>query len=271
MNANNPSAIVTVNGSEKKIYDNNQIFLNPDDNFEIRFFNPLSEKLGIEIIFNGQKKTNSLLVLNPGEDITIDRFIDDNEKMKFSTYFVDSGNAAAVEAIKSNGSVQINFFKEKINNFGWESMQGSLGNNIVTDNFTTISSTDPKFLYNMYDTRVEKLSHNKDFPFITTSYSSDPSQISSYCSDNTEKNIDVKLEETKLETGRVEKGGKSDQVFEQVNLDFESTPFHSISYDMKPLSTKPVNMSEIKRYCTSCGYRIRKTSWKYCPKCSSEI
>ena len=36
-----PSAIITVNGNEKKIYEGNQIFLQNGDNFEIRFFNPL--------------------------------------------------------------------------------------------------------------------------------------------------------------------------------------------------------------------------------------
>jgi nicotinic acid mononucleotide adenylyltransferase len=36
-----PSAIITVAGSEKKIYQDGQIFINDGDNFEIRFFNPL--------------------------------------------------------------------------------------------------------------------------------------------------------------------------------------------------------------------------------------
>ena len=51
-----PSAIITVAGSEKKIYQNGQIFINDGDNFEIRFFNPLQEKIGISITFNGIQK-----------------------------------------------------------------------------------------------------------------------------------------------------------------------------------------------------------------------
>jgi hypothetical protein len=133
-----PSAIVTVNGSEKKIYDNNQIFLNPDDNFEFRFFNPLQEKVGIEIIFNGKKKDNSLLILNPGEDISLDRFMDDKKKMKYSTYFIDGNNEQAVKATEKNGLVEINFYKEQsYNSYNHFNTTTNWGGNFDTTGYTS--------------------------------------------------------------------------------------------------------------------------------------
>ena len=74
----------------------------------------------------------------------------------------------------------------------------------------------------------------------------------------------------KDETGRIEKGSESNQSFVNDNTSFEYLSFHNITYNLKPVSQKPVEISEIKRYC-KCGYRIRKNSWKFCPKCSSKI
>lgn len=111
-----PSVIVTTDGSERKVYENNTVYLNKGDNFELRFFNSLREKIGVEIIFNGQKKNDSLLVINPGEDISLDRFLDDKKRMIFDTYHIDSNNPDAVSAAALNGIIDINFYKEKINN-----------------------------------------------------------------------------------------------------------------------------------------------------------
>jgi predicted RNA-binding Zn-ribbon protein involved in translation (DUF1610 family) len=27
----------------------------------------------------------------------------------------------------------------------------------------------------------------------------------------------------------------------------------------------------VRHYCTSCGYRLRKESWKFCPRCGDKI
>jgi len=75
----------------------------------------------------------------------------------------------------------------------------------------------------------------------------------------------------KLETGRVEKGEESKQDFESVDTKFETTAFHTINYTLKPESTKEKNVGEIRNYCTDCGYRIRKNTWSFCPKCGEEL
>ena len=69
-----PSVIITTNRNELKVYQGNQVYLNDGDNFELRFFNPTNQKLGISVEFNGVNKGNGLLVINPGQDITLDRF-----------------------------------------------------------------------------------------------------------------------------------------------------------------------------------------------------
>ena len=98
-----PSAMITSGHNELKVYQGNIVYLNDGDNFELRFFNPLKEKIGVEINFNGIKKGDGYLVLNPGQDITLDRFLDEQRKMLFETYTVDGKNKAAIEAIEENG------------------------------------------------------------------------------------------------------------------------------------------------------------------------
>ncbi len=46
----------TSNHNELKLYQGNIVYLNDGDNFELRFFNPLQEKIGVEIMFNGIRK-----------------------------------------------------------------------------------------------------------------------------------------------------------------------------------------------------------------------
>ena len=63
-----PSAIVTVDGSEKKIYEGNTIYLNKGDNFEFRFFNPLQEKIGVEILKKALQAPIRQIAQNAGKD-----------------------------------------------------------------------------------------------------------------------------------------------------------------------------------------------------------
>lgn len=107
-----PSVVITSNRNELKLYQGNLVYLNDGDNFELRFFNPLQEKLGVEIIFNGVKKGDSYLVLNPGQDLILDRFLDEQRKMLFETYSIDGNNQEALEAIEKNGLIKFNFYKE---------------------------------------------------------------------------------------------------------------------------------------------------------------
>jgi len=242
-----PSAIITVAGSEKKIYQDGQIYLKNGENFEIRFFNPLQFKIGVEILFNGIKKNDGILVLNPGEDVTLDRFLGEKKKMKFDTYTIDGNNDAAVKAAALNGLMEFRFYKEK-NICDWNytgtstggvshfTNCGNCGNytSIIDDGNIGIGTTNPSSTFN--------------------------------CNCITESIL-----ESKLETGRVEKGPESNQDLNIVDADFESFAFHTINYQLKPNSHKPIQIQEIRQYCHQCSYRIRKKHWKYCPSCGNKL
>ena len=75
-----PSCAILHNRNELKVYQDNQVYLNDGDNFELRFFNPTNFKIGVEIVFNGLKKGDGYLVLNPGQDLILDRFLDEQRK-----------------------------------------------------------------------------------------------------------------------------------------------------------------------------------------------
>ena len=76
---------------------------------------------------------------------------------------------------------------------------------------------------------------------------------------------------TPLETGRIEMGEQSNQELKHVDMKFESSPFYTVSYKMLPFSAKDTEVQEVRAYCNQCGYRIRKQTWKFCPKCSAKI
>ena len=280
MTDNDPSAIIVAvnprSGSldEVKIYEGNQVFLQDKQNFQIRFFNPLSEKIGARISFNGRKGTD-LLVLNPGQDYTLDRFLEEQKKMIFETYSVQDNNEQVEKAIINNGEIEIEFYKEKI----------SFTPPKIT--FKTRDSSEITFGDNYKDYVAENLDANINY----CDYQADCSLDGDF---NVVGNLNVKgdlnldwmvqeqtrgisklkskpLKREKKETGRVEKGTTSNQSLERVDLKFENFPFHTVAYKMMPVSAKQSETKEVRNYCDQCGYRIRKTTWRFCPKCGAQL
>jgi Zn finger protein HypA/HybF involved in hydrogenase expression len=263
-----PSVIVTSNRNELKIYEPNTIYLNNGDNFELRFFNPLNETIGIDIIFDGIKRNINYLVLKPGQDIILDRFLDKQNKMVFETYLVDGNNKDAVKAIEYNGLITINFHKEYNYNIpyytstrgysgthGRSGTQGASGTSGLCSNHEKHSSV--KYCSTQYITNNMVEYTNTNTTLI-----------------NYQQNFKTNLSSNivnEIETGRIESGDISNQMFKEVNINFEEKPFHSITYQLLPYSSKNINIKEIRNYCSDCGYRIRKDSWKYCPKCGSKL
>ena len=241
-----PSAIIlarnprTSSLDELKSYQGNDIFLNNGDEFQIRLFNPLKEKIGAQISING-KLSNHLLVLNPGEVANIDRFVDEKRRMIFETYKYDDNNPAAREAVANNGSIEIKFFKE---------YQPIYYNTSCTN-------------YIVDDT----LFGNSVFCCNTSSLDFASPGVPLKEVDNSRKLCKSSLKET----GIVSKGEKSNQEFKSVDIQFETFPFYTISYKLKPMSEKNSYSTEVRDYCTNCGYRIRNDKWMYCPKCGNKV
>ena len=300
------------NRNELKVYQGNIVYLNNGDNFELKFFNPLREKIGVEIILNGIKKGDSYLVLNPGQDVLLDRFLDEQRKMLFETYVVNGENKEAVKAIEENGVITFNFYKEynyynnsnnevkikydfpekpycytnnisrskksKKSKGGGSGIYGSTGSlglsgscgetytrGITTDSldgdFTTTS------IYNLNsrcysDTNVT-ISTTNDIPFDKDYWI--PTTSSEFSANIMTSSFDP------LETGRVEMGDKSNQNLREVNAQFMSDAFVSVTFKMLPYSAKNKTVGEIRQYCPECGYRLRKESWKFCPKCGEKL
>jgi len=260
---NDPSAIILAqnpqSGSyeEAKIYSGSQskeIYLNDKQNFGIKFFNPLQEKIGARISFNGQISSH-LLVINPGQDVTLERFLGESRKMVFETYSVDGGNQKAMEAIQNNGTVRVEFFKEKLQPQVFFSTSNTFNSTFGNGRRRCKSSTGDNYLSRGIETSVTQDS------FDFCDYSSNVN-LTSYSNINEPK---------ELETGRIEKGEVSNQSLEQVNLEFESYPFVTVEYKLLPISQINRESKEIRLYCTTCGYRIRKESYRFCPKCGEKL
>jgi Zn finger protein HypA/HybF involved in hydrogenase expression len=308
-----PSVTITKNKNELKVYQGNQIYLNHGDNFELKFFNPLNYKIGIEILFNGIRKGDNYLVLNPGQDITLDRFLDEQRKMLFETYTVDGNNKAAVKAIEQNGLITFNFYKEyhntnnvndvKVNyNFPPEPYNYSKGNvrskgSNGTKGFNGTNGTGGSQQFGSLNTNSRIYSstpgvYTQDFSsdigsgtLSLSNITSTSTNVSNLSSANSTFTSSLPFQQDyifpssagpaqkidTIETGRVEKGELSSQNLRQVNAQFQSEAFHSVSYKLLPYSAKSVEITEVRHYCTSCGYRLRKESWKFCPRCGDKI
>jgi hypothetical protein len=73
-----------------------------------------------------------------------------------------------------------------------------------------------------------------------------------------------------IETGRVEKGEESNQNFTNSYEQFYYHTSHTIKFKIQPLSTKNVNVEEIRQYCTECGTKM-KSNYKFCPSCGNKL
>jgi len=239
------TAHITKNRNRSKIYENS-VYLKDGENFEIELFNPTTSRVLAKITINGSSISNSGIVLKPGERVYLERFIDSNNKFVFETYQVEGSNEA-LNAIRNNGIVEVSFYTE-ITTSTYTTNHGSftLGN----------SGYQPGTLYGTYDTPFGGTTVNN--LFTTTSF--------------TNSSIGVNASVSKsVETGRIEKGDSSDQLFETVNGNFSMFATSSVSIKLLPESQKPVEVSSIRNYCTNCGTRMKKQSWKFCPSCGTKI
>ncbi len=78
------------------------------------------------------------------------------------------------------------------------------------------------------------------------------------------------LTKKSIETGRVEKGGNSNQSFRTVNKDFNSYTVSTSNWKILPESVKPYESSDLKVFCTECGSKRKKDSHKFCPNCGTK-
>lgn len=273
----------------KSIKKDNKIYLKDGQNFELELFNPLTESVLAEIKVNGKSVSSSGLVLKPGERFYLDCFIDDKKKFVFKTYEVENSEEIK-NVISKNGLVEVFFYKEetlKVNNwktvihpiverhyypvyYPWYQPYWYYYNTPIYGGSLTVGTSNT--IYNNGSVTYGGALNNN---YTLTSNSSNNLVIGSNLNNSYTTNAfysnSTPINSSKLETGRVEKGEKSNQQFTEVDINFESYYISSVMYQILPESQKPIETKEIKKlfkiFCENCGNKLKGTE-NYCPYCS---
>jgi len=209
----------------------NIVYLNDGDEFEIELFNPLTQKILAKIKLNGNY-LESGIVLRPGERVFLERYINEAKKFVFQTYRIDKNDPDAQRAIENNGDVEVEFFSEMINY--------------------------PFILTNPYNTPIITTTRNDIFYTYTSG-------------NNVNSGVQYIPVSNTIETGRIEKGDYSSQTLEYDFSSFNFFPTYKMHWKILPMSMKTYVKEEIVTYCTNCGAKRKKDSFKYCPYCGNKF
>lgn len=276
-----PTANIAVNKSRIKLYTKNvempTYYLEKGQEFQIEIFNPTTYVVLAKISLNNRVLSQGGLVLNPGQRVFLDRYFDVAKKFLFDTYEV-SNTSEVKEAIKNNGDVKIEFYKEVkpielppvyIGKFDWTYRPE---NNPYFDspmiNTTSIDLDSQKFVN--YSQPINSSNYTGDMSLSFNDFEQTKSLRSGSLSEPTQK-LKKRSISKSIETGRVELGSSSDQRFEIVDKKFEHFAFHTVEYKLLPISQKLNTVSDInvKRYCTNCGHKLKRTD-KFCANCGKK-
>ena len=295
-----PTANIAVNKSRIKVYNTKgempTYYLQSGQEFQIEIFNPTTEVVLAKITLNNKALSQGGLVLNPGQRVFLDRYLDVAKKFLFDTYEV-ANTKEVKKAIENNGDIKVEFFRERTPQYygGTITLQGSgtYGGSFGGPTWTTNTGG--------YSTNINGSFTSGNATFTTTSansigtlsntsgvantafYNSTATMDSLTLGDVTVSSTPIKKEARlktlgsvlrsakTIETGRVEQGSSSDQKFKTVNKDFEYFAFHTVEYKLLPVSQK-INTVEdlnVKVYCTNCGTKLGK-GHKFCSSCGTK-
>lgn len=298
---------IAINKSILKEYKNGNslderiVYLDNGSEFQIQIFNPHDFVVGARIYINGVSMSY-MLVLRPGERIWLERYLDKSVKFRFETYEVDADEETK-KAIQKNGEVKVVFYKEEhkpepISIPTWhpliwnnthtyedpyapkyDDLVASIGGSVKLnalygdERSATLKNVDISDVHNISDENLSFCVNDMNLTTSTvdTSFTTDTSlnynkplsklrrtTLKTSCSD-------------KIETGRIEEGGYSNQQFNDVYRNFEKWTFSIETIKLLPTSQKQYNSSDLKKhYCTQCGRKINMKH-KYCPYCGNKI
>lgn len=297
-----PTANIAVNKSRLKVYkyvgDLPTYYLQKGQEFQIELFNPTTDVVLAKIILNGNAISQGGLVLNPGQRIYLDRYLDVAKKFLFDTYEVGK-SAEVMAAIKNNGDFRVEFYREQKptfvslpdytyrphiyfnnglagNNFysGTPShMLRSSGTGSITSTNnstqTTLglsgaigrSSSFASTQANAASTYTSSIA-TQDMLNLSGEMKAEPQSL---------RRMKSAIKTKSIETGRVEMGSDSDQKLKYVDKTFDYYAFHTIEYKMLPVSQKINTVEDInvKRYCTQCGAKVGRTD-NFCASCGKK-
>ncbi len=303
-----PTANIAVNKSRIKLYKKNgdlpTYYLQKGQEFQIELFNPTTDTILAKITLNGNVISQGGLVLNPGQRVFLDRYLDVAKKFLFDTYEV-ANTEEVKEAIVNNGDFKVQFYRESkprprnpiltITNLPTRSVFGGPNYDHGIIRYDSTNTGGYVHNTNTGDLNIPlgstfnttSLSNNVGTSFdsnLTTSalYNSNIDYVNDGLatldwvqpeqSINLTRSKDLKAKKSKtIETGRVEQGSDSDQKFKTVNKDFEWFAFHTVEAKLLPVSQK-INTAEdikVKVYCTNCGAKLHKDH-KFCGHCGTK-
>jgi hypothetical protein len=307
-NQKQPIAHICINKSRVKIYDKEtdpKIYLSKQTEFQIELFNPTTDVVLAKITLNGNPISQGGLVLNPGQRVFLERYLDVAKKFLFDTYEV-ANTKEVQKAIENNGDFKVEFFRERTpyhnpfllttngtsglpirtiyggpNTINQGILCGSSTGGYVGQTTTNINntfstnSTSTLGLTGML-TNTSSLTSGTNALFNQTeSNIGSVTMDSFYDSDVTFSQRTVPMKRSKksllVETGRVEKGSSSDQKIKTIDKDFEYFSFHTIECKMLPISQK-INTAEdinVKVYCHNCGAKLGK-GHRFCSSCGTK-
>ena len=127
-----------------------------------------------------------------------------------------------------------------------------------------------KFLFNTYEientAEMKYAVNNNGRVEIEFYHEREEKQMQSYIPKGVLRSLDATIE-----TGRVEKGGHSNQEFEYCDIDFVHIPFKIERIQILPNSRKQISVEETRRkYCSQCGKKVSPKD-KFCSNCGAKL
>lgn len=252
------------------------VYLNDGTEFQIYLKNPYQSHLGIKISVNN-KSIGNMLVLRPGQSFWLDRFINENRKFLFNTYEIEN-TAEMKYAVNNNGRVEIEFYHEREE----KQMQSYIPKIVDLTHYNDINTVTCQSKLNDHITICQNNLSSHATPtcyFSATATGTSAGGVAtaatteeygSYMSNSIRKGVLRSLDAT-IETGRVEKGGHSNQEFEYCDIDFVHIPFKIERIQILPNSRKQISVEETRRkYCSQCGKKVSPKD-KFCSNCGAKL
>lgn len=230
-----PTAFITVRKQRQK-QNGKSVYLHDRTEFEIELHNPTNESILAKISLNGSRISNSGVVLKPGQRVFLERYLDEDRKFLFETYEV-SDTKTNQRAIENNGVVVVEFFNKMVFNCP----------------------------YNGYTYFTTPFLHNN-----SGNINGNPVMFTTTGLGNSNIIGNTSTSDAKIETGRVEKGDKSDQEFDSSYEMFNTNVSWIKEWKILPYSAKDKTTKDLVKKCPKCETKL-KDNFKFCPQCGNQM